>query len=364
MFSFSHGSKDNHRVQNFRSKELSVFALFTVGQVDAGRLVQMVERLDPKYKGAVDIKAFGAAFCGEHVDAFHFLFEKFFRLLVPKPKKTAEVKPKDDTVSEMSSIKESHTDARDPLQVDSIQHSFSYHHFLSFLLFFMSVSHFDLVLFLYWLCYPAHDVLPDHKNMEELINELWPPSTKLKSRAQNLLLTLETADLMSNNMHMMDVKGSGAWSKPLQGLRRVIIQQNKLGKRFWKRVGVAVHQACLNVKDCYNELKDPYRLSKWGRQNFALTGERKAARKDMRVVVRLVMKYFNMPMDKDDLVKDPRSQQLMDLAIDGRSSIAGQDGSIVEDTERAESRIDKAIRFGAMPFYVLSITAAVTCRLF
>jgi hypothetical protein len=77
--------------------------------------------------------------------------------------------------------------------------------------------------------------------------------------------------------------------------------------------------------------------------------------------VRLVLKYVHMPLDKDD--DDKQGAKLAEMAsVAGQSSmkdssLLGHDGShsmsvegVEGGEEGAESRIDKVIRYGAMPF--------------
>mmetsp|Transcript_16499 Transcript_16499/g.27899 ORF Transcript_16499/g.27899 Transcript_16499/m.27899 type:complete len:556 (-) Transcript_16499:126-1793(-) len=389
---------NQHKIHNFRSKELSVFSLFNIGLLDAAALIELVETLDTKYERHVDVQGFGTMYCGEQAETYTFLFEKFFRLFVPK---TAKYEAKDradagvgDDKSQSTGINldsiASETYVSQTKSIERISETgISYHYFLSFLMFFMSIPDVELSLWLFWLYYPARHFAPDHNNLEELIEILWGSAEKhkqiisyLRQKAQNNLIVIEPSEIMAGVFRQFDIRTNNAWTKPLLALRKTIRKTTKLGGRFWRRVGESVHTSCVNIEQCYEHTKHTFRLSKWGKHNYVLVGDRKAARKDIRIFVRLILSYNSMPLDNDDLITEAQERAIeaasQATSVQNPSSIAGVDGGSnintrgggrggADDEEAAnevESSIDKAIRYGAMPFNLISsmVRFVVTAR--
>jgi hypothetical protein len=316
----------------FRSKELALFALLDISRRDCVSLMSMLEKVDPMFHLTVNVNEFVTTFCGEYSETFLYIFRIYFSLIVPK-KVVIESGQKTDTregaeddegipgilqtgLSEDFSVAQSIGGDSDTviskgapsaaiLKAAVTEDKLNYHFLLSFLLLFMSIPDGNLQTWLYWLCYTAVDKKPDHHNLEELISILWPKTekfklkvTKMKKVAQNLLIIVDPSELDPNKLRMFDANTGGAWTRPLLMLRKRI-RASSLGYFFWRKVSRRVDQVASNIDDAYVKLKEPYKLSRWGRRNIALTGERKVARKDVRVVVRLHMTYLQLLSEYD-----------------------------------------------------------------
>jgi hypothetical protein len=319
--------KHDNSFETFRSKELAVFALFDIGRKDSAKLLSVVEKIDLGYHKTVGAVHFAALFCGEYSETFLYLFRLYFTLVVPKkiiieaqknkeaeddgnalqPSQTNSIADENSIMhgSQESASVTSHHGADVMLQAAVSEDKMPYHYLLGFLLVFMSIPDGNILSWLFWLCYPAQGKQPDHNSMEGLISVLWPKLdrfkekvTVMKKKAQNLLIIVEPSDLDPSKLRMFDANTGGAWSKPLLTLRKRI-RASTLGYFFWRRVSAHVDRVGSSIDEAYVRLKEPYKLSKWGKKNIALTGERKAARKEVRVLVRLHMSYLQLLAEHD-----------------------------------------------------------------
>lgn len=326
MWLLSCFAKNDTKFEAFRSKEIALFALFEIGRKDCARLLWMVEQIDPSYTKYISAPAFAQRFCAEYGDTFLFLFRIFFALIVPKAvviHETVKHDPDEDDVLQPSvtgSVVDDHSvvhgsldsasvvsrgGAGALLQATILEDKMPYHYLLSFVLLFMSIPSGHLQSWLFWLCYTAREQKPDHNNMEALITTLWPKNPKLKSKietmkkkAQTLLIIVDPADLDPSKLRMFDANTGGAWSKPLLMLQKRI-RQHSLGYFFWRRLSGHIDRVGATIDEAYVRLKEPYKLTKWGKKNAALVGDRKLARKDVRVIVRLHMSYLQLLSEYD-----------------------------------------------------------------
>lgn len=316
-------------IESFRSKDLALLTLFNIGRKDCISLLSVLEKVDVNYHRTISGIDFATKFCGEYKETFLYLLRIYFALIVPK--KIIAIEPliktafaddesvhdleNDDNQSQnMMSVAGSESvvskiDSVDLLEAAITIDSMPYHYLLSFWLIFMSIPDGDLMTWLFWLCYPAQEKKCDHNNIEGLISILWPLTDKnkdktkqkiefLKKKAQNMLIIIDPDDLNPSKLRVVDVNTGGAWTKPLRQLRKQM-RRSTLGYFYWRRVNAQVDRVCANIDESYLRLKEPYKLSRWGKRNKAIVGDRKIARKDVRVVVRLQLNYLHLLSDYD-----------------------------------------------------------------
>jgi len=77
----STGNRQNQTIQSYRSKDLSVLALFNLNRNDSVHILSILEDIDHDYTHQVDIKQFITKYCPDYYDTFMFIFEKFYSLL-------------------------------------------------------------------------------------------------------------------------------------------------------------------------------------------------------------------------------------------------------------------------------------------
>lgn len=310
---------DIEHVGSYRSKDLALFYLFNVSRADAFSLLSIMEETDPTYRRTTSAVVFADKFCRDYKETFLYLFRLYFKLIVPKQiikyTVTAPVQniPDQDFDDDLSQVIEPlNPDEKvasavpEPISAIITEEIMPYHYMICFLLVVMTLPEGELTTWLYWLSYPAQDRKPDHNSMEELIGELWPTTEKnkakvilMKKKAQNLLIITDVDDLGANKLRLFDANTGGSWTRPIRNLRKEL-RSKTLGYFFWRRISATIGAECANIDNAYKRLQEPYKLSRWGKKNIALTGERKAARKDVRVFVRLHLSYLHMLNDSLD----------------------------------------------------------------
>jgi hypothetical protein len=300
------------KIEAFKSKDLALFTLFNVDRRDAVALTSIMEKIDPAFTRIGNAVDFSNTCCQEYKETFLFLYRLFFDLIVPKKVQfEAAIKPISEEDSDEDEIDEIATGSvAEESEVSKVEildtvpavtmETAQYHYLLSFLMIFMALPPGSLQTWLFWLVYSSKEKQPDHKSLEDLIRTLWPDDKKTKKKvqslmkqAQNMLIIVDVADLTPSKLRALDANTGGAWTRPLMMLQKRI-RQSTLGYFFWKRVAPEIWLACENLEDSYEKLKDPYKLSKWGKRNKALTGEIRAARKEIRVLVRTHMTYLDL----------------------------------------------------------------------
>ena len=310
---------DVKHIGSYRSKDLALFYLFNVSRSDAFSMLSLLEQADQIYQRTISAVIFAEKFCKDHQETFLYLFRLYFKLIVPKQvvkyAVAAPLKKEPDAdidEDDLSQVLEQNPDVKavvtppEPAAVVITEECMPYHYLMCFLLVLMTLPEGEITTWLYWLCYPAQDKKPDHNTMEDLIGELWPKTEKnkakvilMKKKAQNLLIITDVDDLGANKLRLFDANTGGSWTRPIRNMRQEI-RSKTLGYFFWRRLSATVGPECANIDNAYTRLQEPYKLSRWGKKNTALTGERKAARKEVRVFVRLHLSYLHMLNDTLD----------------------------------------------------------------
>jgi len=280
-------------------------------------LLSMLEQVDTNFTRKISVIEFTKRYCKDYKDTFLYLFRLYFKIIVPKQpvviaiddkKKKAkeEEEPEfDDDLSLALEEQPAVAAAPEPVKLLVTEEDMPYHYLMSFLLVLMSLPEGDLPSWVYWLCYTAQDKKPDHTSMEELIDDLWPkieknkePVKLMRKKAQNLLIITDVEDLSANKLRLFDANTGGNWTRPVRKMRKEL-RQSTLGYFFWRRLNAIVQKECTEIETAYNRLKEPYRLSRWGKKNIAVVGERKEARKEVRVFVRLHLSYLHSLLEGD-----------------------------------------------------------------
>ena len=180
-----------------------------------------------------------------------------------------------------------------------------YHYLIFYLLVFMFVDDADLPLWLYWVNFTAQNEEPTLETMHGLIDKLWGRPTgnrakqldKLKKLAQKVTKNIYSSEIVPNKLRYFDAASGGAWSRPVRELRRHL-RKELVGTAFWKRMRKHVADSVLYLDENYLRLQDAHPLSRWGRNDFELVGERRDARKDIRKFIRLYKTYLDMPLEE------------------------------------------------------------------
>ena len=329
---FSCFGQSDSKIEVYRSQDLAIFALLDIGRKDTIKLMSIAEQVDPHYHRKLDIKVFANKFCEEYSDTFLYLFRIYFNLIVPKKVVVVETVKKVDIeeedfipntgLNDNNSIAHSNTENEsitqqqqqndhppDLLQATVTEDNIDYHYLFSFLLLFMSIPDYHLSSWLFWLCYTATNIKPDHNSLETLITTLWPKKMKfklnkkielLKKKAQNQMIIVDIDDLNANKLRIFDINTNNVWTKPLQILRKKIKKNSKLNYFFWLKINKHIYNISLTIDDEYNKLKDNKKLTKWGKKNIAIIGERKNSRKFLRNIIRLHLSYINLLIEYDN----------------------------------------------------------------
>jgi hypothetical protein len=310
-------SKKGEDIVYFRAETFCLFSFFGLSKIDAALLVSVMEKVDTEFTQVINISTFASVYCIEYRETFMFLWEKCqvgkevekidasarggvdFEAMMGENEKNL-----DESVKE--SLKQSEKPSRSQ-SVKSAEEFVPYHVALAFLMFFLSIPDADLFKLIFWAYYRLVDNIPDHKNLIELIDQLWPSSesekfrkNKCKLLAKAMIKKADKDDFFPNKFNYFDIRSGAAWTRPVKYLKKMLIS-NTLGSGFWQRMAKKVWITGQGLDQFYNILRDrPMPPSPHFRQYiFILRAYRRDARKFIRQYVRLLKSYYTMQLDVD-----------------------------------------------------------------
>lgn len=298
-------------VKYYRTEVFGLCSFLQLTRVDAALLTSVVEELDPDYAQYVGINQFAHHYCGEYFEAFLYLWRKV-NIGRPVVKFDRSARGGVDFEAFANNGNEDNSDEDDNKKesVAEEEEYTPYHFIFGFLLLFLTIKDSELYKFIFWANYHLCDAPPDHQNLIDLMDALWPSADALKFKKNKMrilatkTLALATKDeFVPNKFNYYDIRAGAAWTRPVKALKKEIIEKT-LGKKFWNKMSVSIQNTVENIDSAYYALTDPkgeMESAHFRQYIFILRGFRRETRKFLRGYVRRIKNYLSMPLDNDTI---------------------------------------------------------------
>ena len=256
-------TKEELEVGYFRSRNLSICALFNLNRHDAALLFAHFEFIDEDYTQKVNIENFAKKFLPREKYVFQVLWKYF--VVIFKDSRLGL-----GSATYVENINMARAGLANDSAVEDKEHG-SYVEVIAFLFLLVSIQKNHCSHFLYWLIYTVNNETKSRKGLVQLVNKMWKidkhDMDKKKMKQKALLVAgvktavkhLEASALDMKTFQIYDFRVQNAFTIPVKNLQ-IEIMKKIANKVFWKK----------SVNEIKLILADPSRIvPRMGEKNIA-----------------------------------------------------------------------------------------------